>query len=81
MRFSPYYTVSYRGNFYRAGSEFEIADCDVDFMMKHGNVIGEKPSEMGKTSQAVNANVEQKSPLGRLVDRVSSKVKKGGVAF
>lgn len=58
MRFSPYYTVSYRGKFYRAGSEFEIADCDVDFMMKHGNVIGDKPPEMDKPYQAVNANVE-----------------------
>lgn len=66
MRFSPYYTVSYRGKFYRAGSEFEIADCDVDFMMKHGNVIGEKPSEMGKTSQAVNAHVEPEKPVRKV---------------
>lgn len=63
MRFSPYYTVSYRGKFYRAGSVFDIADCDVDFMMKHGNVMGEKPSKMDKTSRAVNAPVEPEKPV------------------
>lgn len=63
MRFSPYYTVSYRGKFYRAGSEFEISDCDADFMMKHGNVMGEKPSEMDKTSQAANATIEPEKPV------------------
>lgn len=63
MRFSPYYTVSYRGKFYRAGAVFEIDDCDADSMMGHGNVMGEKPSEMGETSQAVNAPIEPEKPV------------------
>lgn len=58
MRFVPYYTVSYRGKFYRAGTEFEINSEDADLMSGHGNVIGEKPSERGKASQAANALTE-----------------------
>ena len=63
MRFVPRYTVSYRGKFYRAGTEFEIDNEDADFMSEHGAVIGEEPSEKKKTSQAVNASLEPEKPV------------------
>lgn len=58
MRFVPHYTVSYHGKFYRAGAEIEIDEEDADLMGKHGKIIGEKPSEVVKTSQAANALIE-----------------------
>lgn len=58
MRFVPYYTVSYRGKFYRAGVEFEIDDADANFMRKHGVITGVNPPETDKTSQAANALFE-----------------------
>ena len=63
MRFVPYYTVSYHGKFYRAGAEFEIDDNEADLMRKHGKIIGEKPSEVVKTSQAANALFEPEKPV------------------
>ena len=63
MRFVPYYTVSYHGKFYRAGTEFDIDMKDADFMSKHGDVIGEKPFEEDKTSQTANALIEPENPV------------------
>ena len=63
MRFVPYYTVSYHGKFYRAGAEIEIDDDDANLMGKHGKIIGVKPSEVTKTSQAVNAADEPEKPV------------------
>lgn len=63
MRFVPYYTVSYHGKFYRAGAEIEIDDDDANLMGKHGKIIGVKPSEVVKTSQAVNAADEPEKPV------------------
>lgn len=63
MRFVPYYTVSYRGKFYRAGAEIEIDDEDAGLMRKHGKFIGEKVSETGKTSQKASAENEPEKPV------------------
>ncbi len=38
MRFTPNYTVSYHGRFYRSGETFEINASDAAEMRKHGTV-------------------------------------------
>lgn len=66
MRFVPYYTVSYRGKFYRAGVEFEIDDNDANFMRKHGVITGVTPPETDQNSQAVNALFEPEKPVRKV---------------
>lgn len=63
MRFVPYYTVSYRGKFYRAGVEFEIDDNDANFMREHGVITGVTPPETDQNSQAANALFEPEKPV------------------
>lgn len=36
MKFTPNYTVSYKGQFYPAGKPFEIDEKDADEMRRHG---------------------------------------------
>ncbi len=38
MKFTPDYTVSYKGVFHRAGETFEIDGKDAAEMQKHGKV-------------------------------------------
>ncbi len=38
MLFTPNYAVSYKGRFYQAGEQFEIAENDVAEMSRHGIV-------------------------------------------
>jgi len=38
MKFTPDYTVSYRGQFYKAGETVEIDPADAKEMAKHGTV-------------------------------------------
>lgn len=38
MKFTPKYTVSYRGAFHPAGKPFDIAAEDAEEMRKHGTV-------------------------------------------
>lgn len=38
MLFTPNYAVSYKGQFYRGGEQFEIAEADAAEMSRHGTV-------------------------------------------
>ncbi len=38
----PYYTVSYRGEYHKAGQPFEIYDGDLEEMRQHGTIMQEK---------------------------------------
>lgn len=42
MKFTPNYTVSYHGEFHRAGIPFDIEDKDVKEMSAHGVVLDSK---------------------------------------
>lgn len=48
MKFTPNYTVSYHGEFHKAGIPFDIEDEDVKEMSVHGVVSGAK-TEKPKT--------------------------------
>lgn len=41
MRFTPRYTVSYHGEFYYPGEEFDIEPADAEEMSEHGEVVDE----------------------------------------
>ncbi len=43
MKFTPNYTVSYKGVFHRAGETFEIDDKDAAEMQKYGKVEAAQP--------------------------------------
>ena len=58
MWFTPHYTVSYKGRFYRSGVEFEIDDRDADLMSMHGRIKSKTPSEVATAPQAVSAPAE-----------------------
>lgn len=45
VKFTPSYTVSYKGVFYRAGTPFEIDESDIDEMKQHGIVKDARPKE------------------------------------
>ena len=47
-KFVPYYTVSYGGEYHRAGKSFEIKDDDVEEMRQHGTIIPEVVPEKKK---------------------------------
>lgn len=38
MLFTPNYAVSYKGQFYRGGEQFEIAEADAAEMSRHGTI-------------------------------------------
>lgn len=63
MRCVPYYTVSYKGKFYRSGVEFEIDDKDADLMSMHGRIHREIPSEVAIAPQAVSASAAAEKPV------------------
>lgn len=41
VRFVPYYTVTYRGEYHKGGQSFEIEDDDVEEMQQHGTIVHE----------------------------------------
>lgn len=45
MLFTPNYAVSYKGRFYQAGEQFEIAENDAAEMSRHGTVQQLPPEE------------------------------------
>lgn len=53
MRFTPHYTVSYRGSFHKAGKTFNIDSADAEEMSKHGTV--EKPVERPTSAEFKNS--------------------------
>lgn len=63
MKFVPNYCVSYRGEFHRAGSSFEINQEDVQEMSKHGTVFSDaKPEAAAKPEVEIKADEPQKRP-------------------
>ena len=63
MRFKPYYTVSYRGKFYRAGVEFDIAESDAEIMNQHGCIVAGNPPEKEEPTQAVQPTANTEKPV------------------
>lgn len=45
MKFTPNYTVSYKGAFYPAGKAFEIEPADAEEMQQHGKIEETPPAE------------------------------------
>lgn len=67
MRFTPHYTVSYKGKFHQAGKAFDIDSADAEEMSKHGAV------------EAVNTTVEAFSNKENITtDTVEKPIRKGG---
>lgn len=56
MKFTPNYTVSYKGAFHRACEVFEIEPEDAAEMKKHGKVEDEPPVDAEKTQKKGRKN-------------------------
>lgn len=56
MKFTPNYTVSYKGAFHRAGEVLEIEPEDAAEMRKHGKVEEESPVDTEETQKKRRKN-------------------------
>ena len=66
MLFTPNYAVSYKGRFYRAGEQFEIAENDVVEMNKHGIIQPfEEQQEPPESELSPEEDEEQQEPPKR----------------
>lgn len=64
MLFIPNYAVSYKGQFYRSGEQFEIAEADAAEMSRHGTVL-EPPEVSEPPEMPVPEEQEPPSKRGR----------------
>lgn len=58
----PYYTVSYRGEYHKAGQAFEIHDGDVEEMRQHGTIIPEKKAQKAEPVKEEPAKRKRGAP-------------------
>lgn len=61
MRFTPKYTVSYKGVFHKAGVPFDIDGADVGEMTRHGFV--EAPVKPDAPVEVGEASKEEEKPV------------------
>lgn len=56
MKFTPNYTVSYKGAFHRAGEVFEIDSENAAEMRKHGKLEEKPPGDTEETQKKRRKN-------------------------
>lgn len=62
MKFTPNYTVSYHGEFHKAGEPFEIEEKDINEMSVHGVVAETKREIIVEDSDLKEERLEDEPP-------------------
>lgn len=65
MKFTPRYTVSYHGEFYYPGEEFDIDPADAEEMREHGEVVDEPTPPTEKPAEKTEEPAVEKQRRGR----------------